>query len=589
MKRIIAISAVFMLLVSSVFALNFAPSVLKISAAPSIQYQFDGSTVQIPVTLTGANAGAMFLVYTKGKAENIGTLRNGYLGWHYVNKVDTCLYASDLKAFTKGSNTFIWNGRDDYGTILSPGDYTYYVWGFDNTVPKLLANITGSGSARALITKDANGITLNNPIQIYGSVSKWTIGNDPHDTGLMETTALENPIGTGSNLEDKIAFDMKNPAIFWAEWANFDTQVDALSKYSWVPNGTSTIDRTWGDNGSYLYPPVSPLWVGHGGVLNLMNEKLVENRTSYHAAGSSLAELLFVDINDGTLLTKIDLAPWWSSVVGYEAGGQMNGGPHIVDIMNQYVFLSSSISCHKHMLDPTRESEDDWFVWANDNGDYVGDHNYESDATLKWVCNDWNVGPYMYSTAPDANLFSIFNAYGLGAVSFGLIGPDGSGFGYYAFSGETDGWKKGQFIIDSGSAFDGIYTDDEAPGGTHTNWDATKINPGSFFIPYDSFKGVISNMVSVADAAPAAFAVAQNSPNPFNPTTTISFTLAKAGKTTVDVYNVAGQKIAALVNSSLSAGSHSVTWNAAPFSAGVYFYTVKSGNFSKTMKMTLLK
>ncbi len=94
---------------------------------------------------------------------------------------------------------------------------------------------------------------------------------------------------------------------------------------------------------------------------------------------------------------------------------------------------------------------------------------------------------------------------------------------------------------------------------------------------------------AVSSAQPAAFTVAQNSPNPFNPSTTITFTLAKAGKTTVEVYNVTGQKVGTLVNGTLSAGSHSVVWNAAKFSAGVYFYTVRSGSFSKAMKMTLLK
>ncbi len=116
-----------------------------------------------------------------------------------------------------------------------------------------------------------------------------------------------------------------------------------------------------------------------------------------------------------------------------------------------------------------------------------------------------------------------------------------------------------------------------------------KFFTGTWYVAHDSIKGVITNQVGVADEIPSAFSVAQNTPNPFNPTTTISFTLAKAGKTTVEVFNAAGQKVATIMNANLSAGSHSVTWNAAKFSAGVYFYTVKSGDFSKTMKMTLLK
>ena len=77
--------------------------------------------------------------------------------------------------------------------------------------------------------------------------------------------------------------------------------------------------------------------------------------------------------------------------------------------------------------------------------------------------------------------------------------------------------------------------------------------------------------------------------NPFNPTTTIGFTLADAGDVAIDVYNVAGQKVDTLVSGFMEAGSHSAVWDASGFSAGVYFYTVKSGDFTRTLKMTLLK
>jgi len=52
---------------------------------------------------------------------------------------------------------------------------------------------------------------------------------------------------------------------------------------------------------------------------------------------------------------------------------------------------------------------------------------------------------------------------------------------------------------------------------------------------------------------------------------------------------IVGQKVATIANEFMSAGSHSVIWDASGFSAGVYFYTVKSGEFSRTMKMTLLR
>ena len=101
---------------------------------------------------------------------------------------------------------------------------------------------------------------------------------------------------------------------------------------------------------------------------------------------------------------------------------------------------------------------------------------------------------------------------------------------------------------------------------------------------------MISNKpVGVAEDSPGAFEVAQNSPNPFNPTTSIGFVIPEAGNVTIDIFNVAGQKVDTVASKFMNAGNHSVVFDATGYSAGVYFYTVRSGDFSKTMKMTLLK
>ncbi len=196
--------------------------------------------------------------------------------------------------------------------------------------------------------------------------------------------------------------------------------------------------------------------------------------------------------------------------------------------------------------------------------------------------------PYSYVTDADRHLFSTFGAYDLGAVSFGLIGPDGTGIDYYAFAGEIADWKCGTTYIDYDSAYDGIITDNISTSGAEDPG-AIKYGNGIWFVAHDSIKGIITNVVAVENDAPDAFAVAQNSPNPFNPTTTISFSIPEAGNVAIDVFNVAGQRVDTVVSDFMSAGSHSVTWNASEFSAGVYFYSVKTDNFTKTMKMTLLK
>ncbi len=86
-----------------------------------------------------------------------------------------------------------------------------------------------------------------------------------------------------------------------------------------------------------------------------------------------------------------------------------------------------------------------------------------------------------------------------------------------------------------------------------------------------------------------SFALSQNYPNPFNPSTIISYQLATAGQVSLKVYDVLGNEVATLVNKVQDPGSHSINFNASNLSTGVYFYQLKSGNYSLTKKMTLIK
>ena len=168
-----------------------------------------------------------------------------------------------------------------------------------------------------------------------------------------------------------------------------------------------------------------------------------------------------------------------------------------------------------------------------------------------------------------------------GTVSFDLFAPDGTGIDYFSIMGDPDRSSGFASPCDTGGGpWDGIYVDN-AGGAEGAN--------ANHFVANDVIQGTIMFDTGVADDAPAAFAVAQNSPNPFNPTTTINFDIPEAGHVSVDVFNVAGQKIDTLVNNTLQAGNHTVTFDGANLAAGVYFYTVKASDFSKTMKMTLLK
>ena len=85
-----------------------------------------------------------------------------------------------------------------------------------------------------------------------------------------------------------------------------------------------------------------------------------------------------------------------------------------------------------------------------------------------------------------------------------------------------------------------------------------------------------------------------NYPNPFNPSTTINFTLSVASNIQIDIFNIKGQKIKTLLNEYRSMGNHNVVWDGKndagiSVSSGIYFYTIKTDNFTATRRMVLMK
>lgn len=100
---------------------------------------------------------------------------------------------------------------------------------------------------------------------------------------------------------------------------------------------------------------------------------------------------------------------------------------------------------------------------------------------------------------------------------------------------------------------------------------------------------VVTDVSSEYSNIPSSFKLNQNYPNPFNPSTIISFTLENAGKTTLTIYNILGQKIATLLSQEMSAGYHEVDFNASNVTSGVYLFRLDSGNFTSVKKMMIMK
>lgn len=123
------------------------------------------------------------------------------------------------------------------------------------------------------------------------------------------------------------------------------------------------------------------------------------------------------------------------------------------------------------------------------------------------------------------------------------------------------------------------------------NNDATVVIVG-----WDKIFGEISKVSDVKSDGnfPENFELFQNYPNPFNPTTKIKFTIPSVGtrhalSVQLNVYDVLGNEVAVLVNEEKPAGTYEVEFSAKNLPSGIYYYTIKAGNFTETRKMILLK
>jgi len=102
--------------------------------------------------------------------------------------------------------------------------------------------------------------------------------------------------------------------------------------------------------------------------------------------------------------------------------------------------------------------------------------------------------------------------------------------------------------------------------------------------------GFYAEVTSIEDEKiPGTFELVQNYPNPFNPSTVISFSIPESDMVTLKVYDVIGNEIEVLINSTMNAGNFKYNFNAANLPSGIYFYELLTSNFRSVKKMILEK
>jgi hypothetical protein len=105
----------------------------------------------------------------------------------------------------------------------------------------------------------------------------------------------------------------------------------------------------------------------------------------------------------------------------------------------------------------------------------------------------------------------------------------------------------------------------------------------------DTLPGYITGVAEYGADIPKDFSLSQNFPNPFNPTTNISFGLPSKSFVSLKIFDLLGREVTTIVSEEMSAGSYSRIWNAANMPSGVYFYRLQAGSFTETKKLLLLR
>jgi predicted GH43/DUF377 family glycosyl hydrolase len=182
---------------------------------------------------------------------------------------------------------------------------------------------------------------------------------------------------------------------------------------------------------------------------------------------------------------------------------------------------------------------------------------------------------------------------------------------YMFYAGSTDAATV-KFAIGLATSQDGIHWARYGTGPiltVGTGWEGAAIGNlsvlyrnGTFLMWYSALSSLTGHWelgyatsplvtlgVGKTKAIPDAFALEQNFPNPFNPSTTIRYDLPNRAHVTLSIYNTVGQQVATLVNESQEAGSHAMRLDGRDLASGVYFYRLQAGEYTQTKKLVLLR
>jgi len=235
---------------------------------------------------------------------------------------------------------------------------------------------------------------------------------------------------------------------------------------------------------------------------------------------------------------------------------------------------------------------------------HIGSDPIYSDPTLGEYEGSLEMYNNMQGFGADGDSF--INPHNGNPTKFCLAGDPVNGIGWYEGPGWPNGKRAGdrRYLMSSGPF-------DVAPGDTQEVVYAIFMARGSDNIQsvaelkntaraiQDYWDRIIYTDIEDENTSnpPTQFNLSQNYPNPFNPTTTIKYSIPhglipsgdEGWLVQLSIYDILGREVKTIVNKQQKPGNHSIVFDATSLSSGIYFYTLKAGNFIETKKMIILK
>jgi hypothetical protein len=440
--------------------------------------------------------------------------------------------------------------------------------GAGNGFPYLYVNLDQNENVRAVLQWDDPFNASNNDydLYLYRMNSDFTLASSPSASSTVYQTGTQAPLESINFT--KSTSGNSNYAILVTKYSGV---IKNLEVYIYPGSGAVPYsDNTKAQDAIYGHPAVND--VVAVGAVDQADPTAIE---SFSSQGPSTIAFPSSEIRQKPNMVGVDFV----SITGAGGfptsfGGTSAAVPHIVSILAQAwsYDLSQSANEVRQLL----------YDWAVD----LGTTGYD------------NI--YGFGRGDALNIFNGALPVELSSFSASIIGSkiklnwetatevNNYGFeilrqAHTSTSLSITDWEKIGFVNGNGNSNSPksySYEDKNALSGKYSYRLKQIDNDGTF---------EYSKIVEADLGTPKTFELSRNYPNPFNPSTTIRYSLPKAGNVKLTVYNILGQEVVTLVNEFKEAGVHTVNFNASELNSGLYIYKLHAGSFNQTRKMMLIK